>query len=60
MDETTPLLSSPPDTPRDEEQDDAGKALDFDPKGDPENPLEWRKSYRYGIVCLQAFWAFTV
>lgn len=34
--------------------------VDFDPKGDPDNPLNWSKSYKGGIVALLAFMAFTV
>jgi hypothetical protein len=34
--------------------------VDFDPKGDAENPLEWPKAYKNGVVALLAFMAFTV
>lgn len=34
--------------------------VDFDPEGDPDNPLTWSKSYKRGIVALLAFMAFTV
>lgn len=32
----------------------------FDPEGDPLNPLEWPRLYRWGIVLLLAFQAFSV
>jgi hypothetical protein len=35
-------------------------SVDFDPNGDPENPLEWPKAYKRGVVALLAFMAFTV
>ena len=32
----------------------------FDPKGDPDNPLEWPVLFKRGIVALLALMAFTV
>lgn len=34
--------------------------VDFDPDGDAENPLDWPASYRWVIVSILAFMAFTV
>ncbi|KAG0652167.1 MFS transporter prlG [Hyphodiscus hymeniophilus] len=34
--------------------------VDFDPNGDPDNPLDWPKAYKLGVVLLLAFMAFTV
>lgn len=34
--------------------------VEFDPSGDPENPLDWSKRYKQGVVLLLAFMAFTV
>ena len=72
MDETQPLLAPvpPPTTaagqfpyipdvnvPNDESFD---HRVDFNPNGDPENPLEWPKAYHNGVILLLAFMAFTV
>lgn len=37
-----------------------GPQVDFDPNGDPENPMDWPKAYKLGVVALLAFMAFTV
>lgn len=34
--------------------------IDFDPSGDPENPLEWPTPFKWAIVFILAFMAFTV
>jgi hypothetical protein len=34
--------------------------IDFDPNSDPDNPRDWQKLYKWGIVALLAFQAFTV
>ena len=34
--------------------------VDFDPNGDSDNPMDWPKLYRWGIVGLLALMAFTV
>ena len=34
--------------------------VDFDPNGDPDNPMDWSKNYKRGVVSLLAFMAFTV
>ncbi|KAI3390417.1 hypothetical protein diail_9729 [Diaporthe ilicicola] len=64
MDETTPLL---PDeviapVPRDDQLRRVASKdfVDFDPNGDDENPLDWPQGYKWGIVALLAFMAFTV
>jgi hypothetical protein len=57
MAETQPLLGHI------EEQQRCNSDLplvDFDPNGDPENPLEWSKAYKMGVVSLLGFMAFTV
>jgi hypothetical protein len=52
-DETQPLLRGVEDL--------RGKDIvDFDPSGDPENPRDWPKAYKWGLVALLAFLAFTV
>lgn len=54
MDETTPLLRS-------NVSDDSKTAsiIDFDADGDTENPCEWPRAYKWMIVALLAFNAFT-
>jgi hypothetical protein len=57
MEETQPLLGHIAEhEPRVADQ----PLVDFDPNGDPENPLEWPKAYKTGVVSLLAFMAFTV
>jgi hypothetical protein len=34
--------------------------VDFDPNGDSENPMEWSKGYKLGVVSLLSFMAFMV
>lgn len=34
--------------------------VDFDPNGDPENPMDWPKAYKMGVVLLLALMSFTV
>jgi hypothetical protein len=63
MDETQPLLS--PELTRGHAivtQDEAGydHTIDFNPDGDPDNPLDWPQSYKRGVILLLAFMAFTV
>ena len=65
MDETEPLLghdnvinNEPHGIVRHGSKDFV--VVDFDPNGDPDNPMEWPKAYRWGIVVLLAFMAFTV
>ncbi|KAK9415226.1 putative MFS transporter [Seiridium unicorne] len=62
MDETQPLLPSDAErTPIPESDQIADKDIvAFDPEHDAENPLDWPAPYRWGIVALLAFMAFTV
>jgi hypothetical protein len=65
IDETQPLLGSHTIAER-REEDEAGilnrgsDIVDFDPNGDPENPMEWPTAFKWSIVALLAFMAFTV
>jgi len=34
--------------------------IDFDPDGDPDNPMNWPSSFKWTIVALLAAMAFTV
>ncbi|PMD40893.1 MFS general substrate transporter [Hyaloscypha variabilis F] len=56
MDEIQPLLGRI-DEPR---PTSANPLVDFDPNGDPDNPLEWPKAYKRGVVFLLALLSFTV
>ncbi|KAH0842118.1 hypothetical protein AYO21_00249 [Fonsecaea monophora] len=61
MDETQPLLRNavhPEHRPDKTVQ--PTDIIDFDPNGDPENPRDWPNHYKWGIVALLAFMAFTV
>jgi hypothetical protein len=57
MDEIRPLLGHVG-----EERDlVADRSLvDFDPNGDPDNPLDWSRVYKLQVVFLLVFMAFTV
>ncbi|KAH6627505.1 major facilitator superfamily domain-containing protein [Chaetomium tenue] len=72
-DETQPLLRSvtnegqqvytnPVAPPLQQDGSDIAQTtiVDFDPDGDAENPLDWPASYRWVIVGILAFTAFTV
>ncbi|RYP30707.1 hypothetical protein DL767_006123 [Monosporascus sp. MG133] len=61
MDDTLPLLSNPDSQigGRYDEQN-SKDIVDFDPKGDAENPMEWPVAYKWSIVALLALTAFTV
>ena len=62
MDETVPLLLSHDlESPlqRVESKDD-DYIIDFDPAFDAENPLDWPRAYKWAVVALLAFMAFTV
>ena len=56
--ETQPLLSNE----HSPQQHTNGKSslVEFDRNGDPDNPLDWKNWYRWSIVLLLAFMAFTV
>ena len=62
MDESQPLLRQPLlrqiTEPRLPTVNDP--QVDFDPSGDPDNPLDWPKAYKMGVVFLLALMAFTV
>lgn len=58
MSETAPLLDPIHRLPS--RTLDDGPLVDFDPKGDSENPLDWSGSYKHGIVFLLSLMAFTV
>jgi len=62
LNETQPLLAGDGDEPlvRSLSKDDLydSQLAGFDPEGDPENPIDWPKNYKRGIVALLAFMAF--
>ncbi|KAI1848884.1 hypothetical protein JX266_005312 [Neoarthrinium moseri] len=61
MDETQPLLPESHQVPIPEQDQIADKdTVTFDPRGDAENPLDWPAAYKWSIVGLLAFMAFTV
>jgi hypothetical protein len=55
MDEIQPLLGHVDEIRRSTNS----PTVVFDPKGDVENPLEWSKAYKLGVVSLLGFMAFT-
>ena len=57
MDETQPLLGH---TEERQPQISNVPLVDFDANGDPENPMDWPRAYKAGVVSLLAFMAFTV
>ncbi|KAB8304151.1 hypothetical protein EYC80_003570 [Monilinia laxa] len=72
MDETQPLLAPVPPLTNTTGQspcipdvnilndESFDHRIDFNPHGDPENPLEWPKAYHNGVILLLALMAFTV
>ncbi|KAI1503808.1 MFS transporter [Biscogniauxia marginata] len=61
MDETQPLLQDTSLLYTERQDELSGKDIvDFAPEGDVDNPIEWPKAYKWGIVALQAFMSFTV
>lgn len=66
VDEHQPLLgaefgAAAEDVARHQDEADAlHGAIDFDPSGDADNPLEWPTAFKWTIVGLLAFMAFTV
>jgi len=61
MNETEPLLGQACiDIQTERESLTEPPTVEFDPAGDPENPLDWSNSYKRGVVLLLAFMAFTV
>lgn len=63
MNETQPLLRDTHDSDLERVLSKNGynnsQIVDFDPNGDPENPVDWPKAYKRGIVALLALMAFT-
>jgi hypothetical protein len=61
MDVTQPLL--PHEVPlliASPTENSGGGFVEFDPAGDPENPLEWPRTYKWTVVVALAFMAFVV
>lgn len=57
MDEAQPLLGQ---TNEPQSRTVERPPVDFDPNGDPDNPLDWPKAYKMGVVSLLALMSFTV
>ncbi|KAK1051052.1 hypothetical protein LTR74_016880 [Friedmanniomyces endolithicus] len=63
MDETQPLLRQRTNeytAHRQQDKTDGSHRVDFDPHGDPDDPQNWKTSYKWGVVLLLAFMAFSV
>jgi hypothetical protein len=61
VNENQPLLGADDDRSRRQDEADAlDGAIDFDPSGDPDNPLEWPAAFKWSVVSLLALMAFTV
>ena len=63
MDERQPLLQNErtdEEEQRQPQHDQKHGIVTFDPDGDPLNPLDWPTKYRWAIVLLLAFQAFSV
>ncbi|EGP86473.1 unnamed protein product [Zymoseptoria tritici ST99CH_1E4] len=58
--ETSPLLANNNNRQPGFDDANAKNIVDFDPNGDEANPMDWSNAYKYGIVALLAFTAFTV
>ena len=56
MDESQPLLGQINEA----HPTNRNLLADFDPNGDPDNPMEWPKAYKTGVVFLLALLSFTV
>lgn len=59
VEETSPLLAGS-ESGYDSSLEDAHEPVDFEQNADPENPLEWPDSYKWGIVILLSFMGFIV
>ena len=59
IEEANPLLLESDDKYR-SSLEYSREIVDFDRKGDPENPLEWPDFYKWGIVALLSFMGFTM
>lgn len=57
--EEQPLLGATIGDEEPEESKQTGVILDFE-DGDPENPREWPKAFKWAIVLILACMAFTV
>lgn len=60
MDETQPLIPREDGPGPGQHLDRSEVVTDSDIKPDPDDPLQWPSSYRWGIVALLALMAFTV
>lgn len=60
MDERQPLLESQPTNETNIQSNGKHNIVEFDPAGDPDNPMDWPTKFRWSIVLLLAFMAFTV
>jgi hypothetical protein len=58
--ERSPLLANTNTRQPDFDDANSKNVVDFDPNGDEGNPMDWPNAYKYGIVALLAFMAFTV
>ena len=56
--EEAPLLRTEERTEGRPDSKDSSLLIDFDPDGDPDNPLEWPTSFKWTIVTLMASMAF--
>lgn len=60
MEEATPLLLEAGEEHHGILNGNPHDTVDFNPNGDPDNPLEWPAPFKRGIVALLAFTGFTV
>lgn len=65
MSETEPLLRSRSNTSQvliddPQEEEDAFQDVEFQSQTCYDNPLNWPQSYKWGVIALLAFMAFTV
>lgn len=58
--ERQPLLPSEAPAHYYDEDDSKQKIVEFDPTGDSDNPLDWPARFRWSVVLILAFMAFTV
>jgi hypothetical protein len=65
MNESSPLLnrshsvSTAIDSLYDQDESVRRASIAFNPAGDDENPLDWPKAYKWGVVALLASMSFT-
>lgn len=60
LEEAAPLLLEAGDESCGILNGDSQDTINFNPNGDPDNPLEWPAPFKRGIVALLAFTGFTV